>query len=313
MSGSAYGYLGKTSLFGGPEQTRGPEPAVTLPPNGSLTPLTASRSTGLVDHGPATFFSSGPIMVSTQGATGKSPPVTSSATIQDINTSGTEVFTASAASSGCRADGTSTSGSTSLTDGVLRTSEGANTSDPADDVYVNVPASPAPNTTYNGSIESAGDSFQYKFNEQVVNPDGSITVYAGHLRLLGPTAVGDVWWGKSECGASGTPIADNDGGGGGGGGDGDPAGGKQPDLTPPETLITKKKVKHSRDRAKFKFSSTELGSTYLCKRDRARFRPCISPVVYRKLKDGRHRFRVKAADAAGNVDPTPAKKRFRIH
>ncbi len=35
-----------------------------------------------------------------------------------------------------------------------------------------------------------GDPFEYIFHKQVTNPDGSITVYAAHQRLSGPT-VGD--------------------------------------------------------------------------------------------------------------------------
>jgi len=66
-----------------------------------------------------------------------------------------------------------------------------------------VPNNPAPNTTYNGHIEvnSSQDYWKYVFNEQVTNPDGSLTVYAGHEYLLGPTAKGDLFFGKSECGA----------------------------------------------------------------------------------------------------------------
>jgi uncharacterized repeat protein (TIGR01451 family) len=93
-------------------------------------------------------------------------------------------------------------GSTTIVGGVLQTSEG----DPevvGDEVTVNVPTNPAPNTTYAGTV--AGDSFQYIFNEQVVNPDGSLTVYAGHMRLLGPVAVGDIYWGASQCGVTAIP------------------------------------------------------------------------------------------------------------
>jgi hypothetical protein len=40
------------------------------------------------------------------------------------------------------------------------------------------------------------------FNEHVVNPDGSLTVNAGHEYLLGPTAVGDLIFGQSVCGVT---------------------------------------------------------------------------------------------------------------
>ena len=42
VKGDAYGYFGNVSLFGGPLNTRGPAPTVTLPPGGSAVPITNS-------------------------------------------------------------------------------------------------------------------------------------------------------------------------------------------------------------------------------------------------------------------------------
>jgi Tol biopolymer transport system component len=64
-------------------------------------------------------------------------------------------------------------------------------------------------------------------------------------------------------------------------------------------------------RAKFTFSSSLPGSRFECKLDKRRFRPCRSPFV-RKLKPGRHAFRVRAISSAGVADPTPAVFRWRI-
>jgi hypothetical protein len=63
--------------------------------------------------------------------------------------------------------------------------------------------------------------------------------------------------------------------------------------------------------ATFRFSSTEAG-TFQCKLDRGAWKACGSPKTYRKLKPGRHTFQVRARDAAGNLDATPAKKTWRI-
>jgi hypothetical protein len=83
---------------------------------------------------------------------------------------------------------------------------------------------------------------------------------------------------------------------------------------PPETLITKGPKKKTRKRRpKFKFTSSEPGSTFLCKLDRKKFKPCSSP--YRppkKLKPGKHKLKVKAVDAAGNADGTPAVRKFKV-
>jgi WD40 repeat protein len=64
-------------------------------------------------------------------------------------------------------------------------------------------------------------------------------------------------------------------------------------------------------RARFTFSSSQPGSHFECKLDKRRFRPCKSPFV-RRLALGRHTFRLRAINAAGVPDPTPAIFRWRI-
>lgn len=82
---------------------------------------------------------------------------------------------------------------------------------------------------------------------------------------------------------------------------------------PPQTRITKAPRKRiGSRRAKFRFRSTEPGSTFECRIDRKRFKPCESPKKLRRVKPKRHRFQVRAIDAVGNVDPTAAKKRWRV-
>ncbi len=122
--------------------------------------------------------------------------------------------------------------------------------------------------------------------------------------------------GTSEL-AVATTSADPGGGNGGGGGGGgkDDKGGKgaTKDKTPPQTKITKgPKAKTSSTTVKFKFTSSEPGSTFQCKLDKRPFKPCKSPKKYKGLKPGKHVFKVWAIDKAGNVDPTPAKKKFKI-
>jgi hypothetical protein len=85
------------------------------------------------------------------------------------------------------------------------------------------------------------------------------------------------------------------------------------DTDPPETRILKApKGKIRTHRVKFRFSSDEPGSSFRCKLDRRKFSRCSSPKSYRKLKAGKHVFRVFAIDSAGNRDPSPAKRTFRI-
>jgi hypothetical protein len=85
------------------------------------------------------------------------------------------------------------------------------------------------------------------------------------------------------------------------------------DGTPPQTTISmgpRAESKHTT--ARFRFKSSEPGSTFSCRLDRGTFEPCTSPQRFRDLKPGRHRFAVDATDAAGNADPSPAAARFRV-
>lgn len=83
--------------------------------------------------------------------------------------------------------------------------------------------------------------------------------------------------------------------------------------TPPETTIDKAPpARTTKRRATFEFSSSEAGSSFECRLDARRFKSCTSPKTYRRLDRGEHRFRVRATDAAGITDPTPARARWRV-
>ena len=57
--------------------------------------------------------------------------------------------------------------------------------------------------------------------------------------------------------------------------------------------------------ATFHFWS-EPGATFACSLDNRAFVSCANPMTYTGLRAGSHTFRVRARDAAGKVDPTPA-------
>lgn len=92
------------------------------------------------------------------------------------------------------------------------------------------------------------------------------------------------------------------------------------DTTAPDTTITSGPKKTDSRKVKFGFASSEAGSTFRCKltgkgveKDSLKqFAPCKSKKTYKRLKPGKYTFFVVASDAAGNVDPTPAKQRFKI-
>jgi hypothetical protein len=81
----------------------------------------------------------------------------------------------------------------------------------------------------------------------------------------------------------------------------------------PNTKIRKRPKNRSTDTSPtYKFKADEPGATFRCKLDHRKYRKCRSPKTYHGLDAGKHKFKVVAVDADGNVDPTPAKDRFKV-
>jgi hypothetical protein len=76
---------------------------------------------------------------------------------------------------------------------------------------------------------------------------------------------------------------------------------------PAKVVRTRKR----RARASFRFRSDESGASFLCKVDRKPQLPCGSKLV-RSYPVGKHVVAVRATDAIGNVDASPAVFRFRV-
>jgi subtilisin family serine protease len=86
-----------------------------------------------------------------------------------------------------------------------------------------------------------------------------------------------------------------------------------PDVTPPQTVLAAGPAgRTTAHRAAFRFRSSEKGSTFQCRLDRGPWKACASPRIHARLAVGRHVFRVRATDPAGNADPTPAVRAWRI-
>ncbi|MBA2359637.1 MAG: hypothetical protein H0V79_01655 [Actinobacteria bacterium] len=78
------------------------------------------------------------------------------------------------------------------------------------------------------------------------------------------------------------------------------------DATAPQTTIDSAPALRTTARsAAFTFSASE-SAIFQCRLDGGSFAPCGSPSSYAGLASGVHRFAVRAIDAAGNVDATPA-------
>ena len=79
------------------------------------------------------------------------------------------------------------------------------------------------------------------------------------------------------------------------------------DLTAPQTSIDVAPADPSSDPSPtFEFSASEGGSTFECRLDGGAWSACSSPESLSGLADGSHSFQVRATDAAGLTDPTPA-------
>jgi N-acetylglucosamine-6-sulfatase len=83
----------------------------------------------------------------------------------------------------------------------------------------------------------------------------------------------------------------------------------------PGTRITRRprrrlEVQRAPSEVRFGFRASEP-STFECKLDARRWRPCRSPQRY-EMSRGRHRLRVRATDVAGETDPSPAEWKWTV-
>lgn len=231
VSGEAFGHYTKVGLFGGPQGVIGPAPRVTLPSTGSDGQLTDAEPDGAAAvYGPATMFGgrwpadlgtapgSGPVNVSTTGTPGPGGSVTSTASITlhpkpvPKTCDGQPPGTKNCASPGgfgpvvpnegdelhatCTANAKGVTGSARFVNAMLTTStdEGGEPKDREP-----IPDNPPPNYTRTGVITNVGDRFKVVYNEQIVDPGGSLTVNAIHMYLLGDVTLGEQILGHVRC------------------------------------------------------------------------------------------------------------------
>jgi len=85
------------------------------------------------------------------------------------------------------------------------------------------------------------------------------------------------------------------------------------DATAPDTSLSSGPTGAvSSASAAFEFSSPEQGATFECRLDGAAFSACVSPHQRSGLADGQHTFEVRARDALGNADATPASRTWTV-
>jgi hypothetical protein len=84
------------------------------------------------------------------------------------------------------------------------------------------------------------------------------------------------------------------------------------DSKPPTTMITVGPAPSTtRHRAIFRFKSNEPTAQFECKLDSEKWKDCKSKRIVH-VPSGRHTFKVRTRDSAGNVDATPAKYSWHV-
>jgi len=85
------------------------------------------------------------------------------------------------------------------------------------------------------------------------------------------------------------------------------------DTTPPQTSIASGPSGTTfSTAASFGFYSSEAGSSFQCQLDAGAWTTCATPQAYASLALGSHTFAVKATDAAGNADASPASRTWTV-
>ncbi|NYJ03469.1 subtilisin-like proprotein convertase family protein [Nocardioides thalensis] len=88
-----------------------------------------------------------------------------------------------------------------------------------------------------------------------------------------------------------------------------------PDTTPPQTNIIGGPENGAgvKSPPTYRFSSPDSDADgFVCSIDDKAFKPCTTPFTVSGIAPGNHSFEVSAVDEAGNVDPTPALRTFKL-
>ncbi|CAN5205883.1 hypothetical protein BH20ACI2_BH20ACI2_20270 [soil metagenome] len=161
----------------------------------------------------------------------------------------------------------------------------------------------APDTTINsgpsGSVSSSSATFTFSSNEGSVTFECSLNGGAFTL-CTSPTTYNGLAEGARTFAVRATDQAGNQ--------DASPAtrNWTVDTIAPDTTINTGPSGTVPSTIANFTFSSNEGGVTFECSLDGAAYTLCSSPAIYGGLSQGQHTFNVRAVDAAGNLDPSPA-------
>lgn len=199
-SDGARALAGPAAIFGG----RWPENIASGPPSGPISVRTQGTPAGVNAGGLVTSSADitlHPTPISVPCFTGYTPPCLSVGGFGPFPVEGDSLHVE------CNARHDGASGFTRFVNADLATST---TPDglPAD--LESVPDNPPVNYTRSGVHN--GEAFTVVYNQQIVNPDGSLTVNAVHLYRFGSyLMLGEVIIGQVTCGTSPSPLPPDDG------------------------------------------------------------------------------------------------------
>lgn len=85
------------------------------------------------------------------------------------------------------------------------------------------------------------------------------------------------------------------------------------DTVAPQTTITSGPSGETKDNTPaFTFESLDASARFQCRVDTAEFAACATPFTATPLPNGAHTFQVRALDAVGNTDQSPARRDFTV-
>ncbi len=87
---------------------------------------------------------------------------------------------------------------------------------------------------------------------------------------------------------------------------------EQDTIAPNTRVVAHPQARTSSRKARFAFTASEASASFQCRIDGRPWTTCTSPRTYRGIEPGRHRFRTRAMDAAGNTDQSPATWTWRV-
>jgi hypothetical protein len=145
-------------------------------------------------------------------------------------------------------------------------------------------------------------------------PAIQIDTYAPQAGATGPTGSTGATGATGSIGATGPAGATGAAGPAGTNGTNGTASPAVKVQATPQTKIVKAAINAKKRTAIFRFSgSGGRGKlNFQCKLDKGKYEMCRSGKSYKHLKRGKHVFRVRAKDASGKLDQTPATRKFKI-